>query len=74
MMTTGLVAEKSEPCCGLPLPSASRMFIIRAGGEGEPSWGPAFRMGWRPTSSSSIWGRRAFTSLAEEANCHLLPG
>jgi hypothetical protein len=54
-------------------PSASRMFIIRVGGEGEPSWGPAFRMGWRPASSSSIWGRRAFTSLAEEANCHLLP-
>jgi hypothetical protein len=57
-----------------PLPSASRMFIIRAGGEGKPSWGPAFRMGWRPASSSSIRGRRAFTSLAEEANCHLLPG
>jgi hypothetical protein len=29
-----------------PLPSASRMFIILAGVEGEPSWGPAFRMGW----------------------------
>jgi hypothetical protein len=55
-------------------PSTSRMFIIRAGGEGKPSWGPAFRMGWRPASSSSIRGRRAFTSLAEEANCHLLPG
>jgi hypothetical protein len=27
-----LVVEKSEPGCGLPLPSASRMFIIRAGG------------------------------------------
>jgi hypothetical protein len=57
-----------------PLPSASRMFIIRAGEEGEPSWGLAFRMGWRPASSSSIQGRRAFTSLTEEANCHLLPG
>ena len=44
------------------------MFIILAGVEGEPSWGPAFRMGWRPASSSSIQGRRAFTSLAEEAN------
>jgi hypothetical protein len=44
------------------------MFIIRAGEEGEPSWGPAFRMGWRPASSSSIRGRRAFTSIAEEAN------
>jgi hypothetical protein len=67
-MTTSLVAERSEPGCGLPLPSASRMFIILAGVEGEPSWGPAFRMGWRPASSSSIRGRRAFTSLAEEAN------
>jgi hypothetical protein len=57
-----------------PLPSASRMFIIRAGEEGKPSWCPAFRMGWRPASSSSIQGRRAFTSLTEEANCHLLPG
>jgi hypothetical protein len=51
-----------------PLPSASRMFIIRAGEEGEPSWGPIFRMGWWPASSSSIRGRRAFASLAEEAN------
>jgi hypothetical protein len=50
------------------LPSASRMFIILAGVEGEPSWGTAFRMGWRPASSSSIRGRRVFTSLTEEAN------
>jgi hypothetical protein len=28
-----------------PLPSASRMFIILAGVEGEPSWGPTFCMG-----------------------------
>jgi hypothetical protein len=62
------VVERSELGCGLPLPSASRMFIIRAREEGEPSWGSAFRMGWRPTSSSSIQGRRAFTSIAEEAN------
>jgi hypothetical protein len=62
------VVERSEPGCGLPLPSALRIFIIRAWEEGEPSWGPAFRMGWRPVSSSSIRGRRAFTSLAEEAN------
>jgi hypothetical protein len=51
-----------------PLPSASRMFIIHAREEGEPSWGPAFRMGWRPASSSNIRGRSAFTSLAEEAD------
>jgi hypothetical protein len=51
-----------------PPPSASRMFIILAGVEGEPSWSPAFHMGWRPASSFSIRGRRAFTSLVEEAN------
>jgi hypothetical protein len=67
-MTNSLVVERRELGCGLPLPSASRMFIIRAGEEGETSWGPAFRMGWRPASSSNIWGRRAFTSLAEEVN------
>jgi hypothetical protein len=67
-MTTSLVVERSESGCGLPLPSASRMFIILAGVEGEPSWGPTFRVGWRPASSFSIRGRRAFTSLAEEAN------
>jgi hypothetical protein len=44
------------------------MFIILAGLGGEPSWGPAFRMGWRLASSSGIQGRRASTSLAEEAN------
>jgi hypothetical protein len=51
-----------------PLPSASRMFIIRAGEEGEPSGSFAFRVGWRSASSSSIRGRRVFAGLAEEAN------
>jgi hypothetical protein len=68
------VVGKGEPSCGLPLPSASRMFIIHAGEEGAPSWGPAFRAGWRPASSFNIQGRRVFTSLAKEANCRLLPG
>jgi hypothetical protein len=67
-MTTSLVVERSEPGCGLPLPSASRMFIIRAGEEGEPSGSFAFRVGWWSASSSSIRGRRAFAGLAEEAN------
>jgi hypothetical protein len=67
-MTTSLVVERSEPSCGLPLPSASRMFIIRAGEEGEPNGSSAFRVGWRSASSSSIRGRRAFAGLAEEAN------
>jgi hypothetical protein len=64
-MTTSLVVERSEPGCSLPLPSASRMFINRTGEEGEPSGSFAFRMGWRPPSSSSIRGRRAFASLTE---------
>jgi hypothetical protein len=67
-MTTSLVVERSEPGCGLLLPSASRMFIIRAGEEGEPSGSFAFRVGWQSASSSSIRGRRVFASLAEEAN------
>jgi hypothetical protein len=67
-MTTSLVVERSEPGCGLPLPSASRMFIIRAGEEGEPSGSFAFLMGWRSASSSSIRGRRAFADHVEEAN------
>jgi hypothetical protein len=44
-MTTGLVVERSELGCGLPLPSASRMFIIRAREGGEPSGSFAFRVG-----------------------------
>jgi hypothetical protein len=62
------VVERSEPGCGLPLPSDSRMFIIRAGEEGKPSRGSAFRVGWRPASSSSIRGRRVFASLVKEEN------
>jgi hypothetical protein len=67
-MTTSLVVERSETGCGLPLPSALRMFIIRAGVEGEPSGSFAFRVGWRSASSSRIRGRRVFVGFAEEAN------
>jgi hypothetical protein len=67
-MTTSLVVERSEPGCGLPLPSTSRMFIICAGEEGEPSGSFAFHVGWRSASSSSIRGRRAPIGLAGEAN------
>jgi hypothetical protein len=67
-MTTSLVVERSEPGCSLPLPSASRMFIILAREEGEPSGSFAFRVGWRSASSSSIRGRRAFAGFAKEAN------
>jgi hypothetical protein len=44
-----------------PLPSASRMFIIRAGEEGAPRWVPPSR-GQRPASSLSDRGRRAFAA------------
>jgi hypothetical protein len=67
-MTTSLLVERSEPGCGLPLPSASRMFIIRAGEECEPSGSFAFRIGWQSASSSSIRGRRAFAGFTKEAN------
>jgi hypothetical protein len=74
--------DDHQPCGGEervglwppPCPQLQGCSSSVLGGEGKPSWGPAFRMGWRPASSSSIRGRRAFTSLAEEANCHLLPG
>jgi hypothetical protein len=42
-----------------PLPSASRMFIIRAGEEGAPSWVPLPR-GQQPAASLSDRGRRVF--------------
>jgi hypothetical protein len=61
MMTTGLVARKSEPGRGLPLPSALRMFIIRAAEEGAPSRGPPLR-GQRPAPSLSDRGRRVFAA------------
>jgi hypothetical protein len=67
-MTTSLTVGRSKPGCGFPPASASRMFIILAGAGGEPSRGPALCVGWQPASSSSIWRRRVFTSLAEEAN------
>jgi hypothetical protein len=67
-MTTSLAVGRSKPGCGFPPASASRMFIILAGAGGEPSRGPALRVGWRPASSSSIRRRRVFASLAEEAD------
>jgi hypothetical protein len=46
VVISSLVVGRSKPGCGLPLPSASRMFIILAGVGGEPSQGPALCMGW----------------------------
>jgi hypothetical protein len=37
--------REASQAAASPLPSASRMFIIRAGEEGEPSWGSAFHVG-----------------------------
>jgi hypothetical protein len=54
-MTTSFVAGKDEPGRGLPLPSASTMFIIRAGEEGAPSRGLPPR-GQRPAPSLSDRG------------------
>jgi hypothetical protein len=67
-MTTSLVVGRSKPGCGPLLPSASRMFIIHAGEEGVLSWGPASVWAWRPASSLSTQGRRAFAIHAEETN------
>jgi hypothetical protein len=70
-MSTSLVVERSEPDCGLPPPPRPQLQGCSSsslGWKARPSWGPAFHMGWRPASSFSIRGRRAFTSLAEEAN------
>jgi hypothetical protein len=51
-----------------PRPQLQGCSSSSLGWKARPSWGPAFHMGWRPASSFSIRGRRAFTSLAEEAN------
>jgi hypothetical protein len=73
-MTVSLVVEKSESGYGLPSALSFKDVHHPCWGEGQAELGSCLPMGWRPASSSSIRGRRAFTSLAEEANCHLLPG
>jgi hypothetical protein len=57
MMTTSSVVGRSKPGCGLCPPSASRIFIIRAGEEGELSQGSTSLMGRQAASSFSIQGR-----------------
>jgi hypothetical protein len=52
-----------------PLPSASRMFIIRAGEEGAPSRGPPLR-GQRPAPSLCDRERRAF-AVRGAGSCHV---
>jgi hypothetical protein len=48
--------EASRAAASAP-PSASRIFVIRAGAEGEMSQSSTSRMGRRATSSFSIHGR-----------------
>jgi hypothetical protein len=69
MMTVSLMVGKSEPGRGLPLPSASRKFIIRAGEEGAPSWVLPPR-GQRPAPSLSDGGRRAF-AVRDAVSCRV---
>jgi hypothetical protein len=67
-MTTSLVVEISEPGCGLPSALSFKDVHHPRWGGGRAELGPAFRMGWRPASSSSIQGRKVFANLAKEAN------
>jgi hypothetical protein len=67
-MTTSLVVERSEPGCGLPPALSFKDVHHPRWGGGRAKWEFAFRVGWRSASSSSIRGRRAFASFAEEAN------
>jgi hypothetical protein len=66
-MTTSLVVERSKPGYSLPPALSFKDVHHPRWGGGRAELGSRFRMGWRPASSSSIRGRRAFTSLAEEA-------
>jgi hypothetical protein len=67
--------DDHQPCGGekraglRPPPALSFKDVhhLRRGG-GRAELGHVFRMDWRPASSSSIRGRRAFASLAKEAN------
>jgi hypothetical protein len=70
MMTAGLVVGKSEPGRGLPLPSASRMFIIRAGEEGV---GTHLRVGSGPLLPSVIGGEGCLPSVSLAATACLAP-
>jgi hypothetical protein len=64
--TSLMVGEASRAATSAP-PSASRIFIILAGVEGEASRSSTSRAGRRTTSSSSFWGWKPSPSSAEEA-------
>jgi hypothetical protein len=81
MMTVGLVVGRSKPGCGL-CPALSFKDVHHPGwGGGAHRVGACLRVGRRPASSSSIRGRGASSSCAEEASSShagegelLLPG
>jgi hypothetical protein len=62
-MTTSLVVGRSKSGCGPLLPSASRMFIIRAGEEGVPSWGHASAWAGGPLLPSVLGGEGRSPSM-----------
>jgi hypothetical protein len=79
-MITSLVVGRSKPGCGL-CPALSFKDVHHPGWGGGHRVGACLRVGWRPASSSSIRGRGASSSCAEEASSShtgegelLLPG
>jgi hypothetical protein len=65
-VTTGLMVGRSKPGCGL-CPALSFKDLH------HPCWGggragACLRVGWRPASSSGIWGWKPSSSSAEEAS------
>jgi hypothetical protein len=74
MVTVGLVVEKSETGCGLPPALSFKDVHHPCWGGGQAELGSCLPHGLATRFFLQHSGRRAFTSLAEEANCHLLPG
>jgi hypothetical protein len=67
-MTTSLVVGRSKLGCSLPLALIFKDVHHLCWGGGRAELGPRLRVGWRPASSLSTQGRRAFAIHAEEAN------
>jgi hypothetical protein len=67
-MTTSLVVGRSKLGCSLPPALSFKDVHHPCWGGGRSELGPRLRVGWRPTSSLSTRGRRAFAIHAEEAN------
>jgi hypothetical protein len=67
-MTTSLVVGRSKPDYGLPPALKFKDVHHSCWGGGRAELGPCLCVGWRPASSLSTRGRRAFAIHAEEAN------